>query len=221
MLYSIVKKYTQNFDGIPVANVTLKIHVFSMKLKAKVEMKKGFDFILESYPLEENHQFEERLTAKIYYFYKKKTLKELLLELNACEKFITWAGNMTIEKVVKTCHSGDWLLWLAQKINMEIRPLIPANELPGVTSSRLWKDEMSKKAIEVAKAFSVGKATSLELKVADALKAEAEAAYALLSNTYGAYTYGTDARTQDELKTADICRKYIGQHIIDKVNGLL
>jgi len=70
MLYSIVKKYTQNFDGIPVANVTLKIHVFTMKLKAKVEMKNGHDFILESYPLEENHQFEERLTASIYNYYK-------------------------------------------------------------------------------------------------------------------------------------------------------
>ena len=69
MLYTTVKKYNQIFDGIPVAFVTLKIHLITMKLKAKVEMKSGIVFHLESVPSEENHQFEERIENEVYHRY--------------------------------------------------------------------------------------------------------------------------------------------------------
>ncbi|HOE39385.1 MAG TPA: hypothetical protein PLG05_08150 [Bacteroidales bacterium] len=69
-MYTLVKRYIQNFDGIPVAEVTMKIHFFTLKLKAEVKMINGGGFILKSYPLEENHEFEGRLEIAIYNYYK-------------------------------------------------------------------------------------------------------------------------------------------------------
>jgi hypothetical protein len=65
MFYSLVKKYTQNFNGIPLATVVLKVHIFNMKLKADVKMLNGNSFILESYRFEENYQFEKRIEIEI------------------------------------------------------------------------------------------------------------------------------------------------------------
>jgi hypothetical protein len=104
------------------------------------------------------------------------------------------------------------------------------------------KDERSIKAVEAAIAFGEGNITRGELDAvaaaatyaaddaavaayaavaaaaaAYAVAAAAAAAYAVAAATYAA----TDARTKNQLETADICRKYIGQLIIDKVNEIL
>lgn len=70
MFYTLVKKYEQNFDGKVVAVVTLKINIITTKLRANVEMKNGLKFILESFLLEENHEFEKRLAIEIYSHYR-------------------------------------------------------------------------------------------------------------------------------------------------------
>ena len=43
---------------------------------------------------------------------------ELLKSLKACEDAVLWAGDKTIEEIVDTCHRGDWLLWLAKKLDI-------------------------------------------------------------------------------------------------------
>jgi hypothetical protein len=227
-----------------------------------------------------------------------KTFKELLIELRACSDARKWAVDMPIEEIVTTCHRGDWLLWLAQKVNIPLKELTLAKGYCAKTVIHLMKDERSIKAVEAAIAFGEGNITRGELDAdavaayaadaaaaayaadaaayaadaadaaayaADAADAADAAAYAAdaadaaaaaaaaaaayaaavaayaaayaaavaayaaavaayaadaadaATDAYDAY----DARTKNQLETADICRKYIGQLIIDKVNEIL
>ncbi len=187
-----------------------------------------------------------------------KTFKELLIELRACSDARKWAVDMPIEEIVTTCHRGDWLLWLAQKVNIPLKELTLAKGYCAKTVIHLMKDERSIKAVEAAIAFGEGNITRGELDAAyaaayaaaDAAAADAAAAYAAAyaayaatyaaayAATYAAYAatyaaayaatyaaayaaYATNTRTKNQLETADICRKYIGQLIIDKVNEIL
>ena len=140
-----------------------------------------------------------------------KTFKEYLKSLNACQPAVEWAGDKPIEQVVAECHHGDWLLWLAKKCGVELQPLTLAKGHCANTVRHLMTDERSLKAVDVAIAFGEGKATREEL---DTAAADAYAA----SNAYAA-AHAAYAANQQE--TADICRKYIGELIIQKVNQTL
>lgn len=134
-----------------------------------------------------------------------ETLKELLIELRACSDAREWAADMTIKQVVEKCHRGDWLLWLAKKIDIGLQPLTLAKGHCANTVRHLMKDERSIAAVDMAIAYGEGRATLEELN----------AAYAAAYDAYAA------AYAANRLKTADICRQYIGQLIIDKVNEML
>jgi hypothetical protein len=106
------------------------------------------------------------------------TFKELLIQLNACGPAIDWAGDMTIEQVVADCHRGDWLLWLAQRVGVEKRPLTLAKALCAKTVVHLMKNESSVKAVDVAERYGMGEAADEELSAAAAYAAYAAADYA-------------------------------------------
>jgi hypothetical protein len=166
-----------------------------------------------------------------------KTFKEYLKSLNACEPAVEWAGDKPIEQIVAECHRGDWLLWLAKRCGVELQPLTLAKGHCANTVRHLMTDERSLKAVDVAIAFGEGKATREELDdAADAAYAAyaaaayaahaadaAHAAYAAAADAahaaYAAAAYAAHAANQQE--TADICRKYIGELIIQKVNQIL
>ena len=170
-----------------------------------------------------------------------KTFKELLIELRACSEAREWAEDKTIEQVVEQCHRGDWLLWLARKVDIGLQPLTLAKGHCANTVRHLMKDESSIKAVDIAIAFGEGKATREELEAAayaagdaayayaayaaaaagdaDAYAAAAAYAYAAADDAYAeAAVY---AKKENQIQTANICRKYIGDLIIDKVNELL
>lgn len=128
-----------------------------------------------------------------------KNFKELLQELNACQEGVKWVQDMPIEEFVKTCHRGDWLLWLAQKVGLDLRTLTLADARCAKTVVHLMKDESSIKAVEVKERFGEGKATLEELNTgaataeaaSDALEFSTEASsdaatYAAAAATYGA-----------------------------------
>ena len=157
-----------------------------------------------------------------------KTFKDLLTELRACDEALVWAGDMTIEEVVEKCDRGDWLLWLATKIDIGLQPLYLAKGHCAKTVYHLIKDERGRKAIDVAIAFGEGRATKEELDtVAIAVYAAATATYAAVyavaktAAVYATTTTAAYAKNKNQLETADICRKYIGQLIIDKVKLIL
>jgi len=174
--------------------------------------------------------------------------KELLEDLNACEEAREWAQAKTIEQVIADCHRGDWMLWLAKKVDIGLRPLTLAKGHCAATVLHLMKDERSKTAVEVAIKYGNNEASDSELKMAAAAAAAADAdaydayaAYAAAAAAYAAYAaaaaaaaayaddaaaayaaaYAADAKQKNQMQTADICRLYIGQLIIEKVNQIL
>ena len=178
-----------------------------------------------------------------------KPFKQLLIELNACEDAREWADDKSIEEAVNTCPRGDWMLWLAKKVNVGIRPLTLAKGKCANTVRHLMKDERSIKAVDSAIDFGNGLIEESELRAAyaaDAAAAAAYAAYAAYSAAYAAYAadaaaaaaayaayaayaaayaayaaYAAAARIKNQLLTADICREIIGDEIVTKVNELL
>lgn len=173
-----------------------------------------------------------------------KTFKQLLKELNACKEAREWAGDKTTEEAVSECHRGDWLMWLAQKLEVDIKPLTLAKGLCANTVRHLMKDERSLKAVDVAIAFGKGEATIEELDNAriDAYAATATDAYAYAnaanaanaaasdaaSDTaayaaYAAAAYAADnaaaVRKENQLLTANICREVLGDIIIEIVKN--
>ena len=133
------------------------------------------------------------------------TFKELLIELDACKLAREWAGDMPIEEVVASCHRGDWLLWLAKRVDADFQLFTLAKGHCANTVRHLMKDDRSINAVDVAIAFGEGKATREELDTA--ADAAADAAYT--------------AYAANRQQTADICREYIGESLIQKVNQLL
>jgi hypothetical protein len=169
-----------------------------------------------------------------------KTFKHLLIELNACKEAVKWAQDKTIKEVVEQCHRGDWLLWLAQKVDIGLQPLTLAKGHCANTVRHLMEDESSLKAVDTAIAYGEGKVSIEELNAAtDAIAADAIAADAIASAAasaayaaaYAAASAAADAiayaaasaasKKENQMLTADICRKYIGDLIIDKVNKLI
>jgi hypothetical protein len=150
------------------------------------------------------------------------TLKELLIKLDACEEAREWARDMPIEEIVSTCHRGDWLLWLAKKVDVDLRLRTLAKGHCANTVRHLMTDERSIKAVDVAIAFGEGKATREELDAAAYAAyaaAGADAAYAAAYAADADAAYAAAAANRQQ--AADICRKYIGEALIEKVNQLL
>jgi hypothetical protein len=171
-----------------------------------------------------------------------KTFNQYLKSLEACQTAIDWAGDKTIEQVVADCHRGDWLLWLAKKCGVELQPLTLAKAHCANTVRHLMTDERSIKAVDVAIAFGEGRATRDELDTAAYANARAAAAAYASAAAYAAAdvaaaaaaavaadvaaaaydaTAAAAARDANRLQTADICRQYIGDLIIQKVNSIL
>ncbi len=154
-----------------------------------------------------------------------RTLKELLEQLCACSPAIEWAGDKTIEEVVKECHRGDWLLWKGYMLGVDERKLFLARGHCANTVRHLMKDERSIKLADTVIAYGEGKATKEDLEIASSAYSYPSASAALAA--YSAYcatlaaALAADDRAQNQLQTADICREHIGKLIIDKVNELL
>ena len=163
-----------------------------------------------------------------------KTFKEYLKSVDACQSAIDWAGDKPVEQVVAECHRGDWLLWLAKKCGVELQPLTLAKGHCANTVRHLMTDQRSTRAVDVAIAFGEGRATRQELDAAAraayaaaytdaaadcaayaAADAAADADYAADAAAVASAAYSAYSANRQE--TADICRKYIGELIIQKV----
>jgi len=174
-------------------------------------------------------------------------MKELLLKLRACKEAVEWAGDKTAKEIIDTCHRGDWLLWLAYKLEVDDRPFTLAKGHCANTVRHLMKDKRSIKAVDAAIAYGNGEISKEELKdssyasyaayyaadasyaasayaasaasAADASYAASFAASAASCASYAA-SYAASAyadRKSNELETADICRKYLGKLILEKL----
>ena len=153
-------------------------------------------------------------------------MKDLLLKLKACKEAVEWAGNKTAEEIIDTCHRGDWLLWLAYKLEVDDRPLMLAKGHCANTVRHLMKDERSVEAAYAAIAYGNGEISKEELNVAayasyDAYYSAASAAYSAADAAYSAdaayYAAAAADSKSNQIETADICRKYLGKLILEKL----
>ena len=160
------------------------------------------------------------------------------------------------------CPRGDWMLWIALKLGVNIKILTLAKVHCALTMKHLIKDKRSIKALEVALKFANNKATLKELKIAanvanvaaDAAADDADvaayvantaadvantaayavnaaanadnaayaaadaAAYAVNAAANAAYDVADAAKIKNQLKTANICRKYLTESVCEIIN---
>ena len=121
----------------------------------------------------------------------------------------------TFEEAWQNCPRGDWMLWIAQKVGVNIRTLTLAKGYCAKTVIHLMKDERSVNAVKTSIRFGRYLATKEELYAAsdaadDAYDAasDADAASAAASAVYDA------SAARNRLKTADICRKYLTKDVL-------
>ena len=144
-------------------------------------------------------------------------MKYEISKYNPCREAIQFRAKYdSFEEAWNACERGDWMLWLAHQIKVDLRVLTLAKGRCAELVIDLLEDERSIKAIKIAIAFGEGKATRKELDdAADAANAAADAyAYA-----YAATSYVAAVAAEKEIfkKSAQICREVFG----DKVTKLL
>ena len=162
-------------------------------------------------------------------------LKYKLKEMSACNEAIGWVGDRTPEQAWNECERGDWMLWIAQKKDVDLRKLTLAKARCSKLAIHFMKDERSRKAVEVAERFGLGLATREELdearNAAAAADADADAAAyaasaAAVYAAAGAAAYAADAYAADAGATAarknilkqcaDICREILSDEIMEE-----
>ena len=150
---------------------------------------------------------------------KTKKHIEFLRSLKACSTAIEFAETQySFEDAIKNCPRGEWLLWLAQKMNCDLRLLTLAKGKCAETVIHLMKDERSINAVKVAIDFGEGKSTLEELKAyayASAASAAAAAAFAV-AYAFADSADSADAKEKNRLKTAEICRDSLSTFLIEK-----
>src|SRR3990167_1837894 len=101
------------------------------------------------------------------------------------------------EEAWNNCSRGDWMLWIALKLGVDIKILTLAKVHCALTIKHLIKDKRSINALEVALKFTNNKATLKELKISadDAHIAAVYAGDDVVTNT--AAVYAADAVSVD------------------------
>ena len=149
-----------------------------------------------------------------------------LKKLNACPDAIEWAKTQKSFKVAwENCERGDWMLWLAQKLDVDDRKLTLAKALCAKQVEHLMKDKRSTDALEACFRYAKGEITREELDKfandahtayasdADAYAAASYAAYAAADASDASYFY---ARLESLKRSADICREILTKEVLEK-----
>lgn len=153
---------------------------------------------------------------------------------NACKGGIKSVGEFSAKEFWDNCQRGDWLLWWAQKVNIDIRLLTLAKARCAETVIHLMKDDRSKEAVRVAISYGQGFATKDKLKDASDAASDAAAyasdaasdaaAYAANAANAAAYAanaafyasdYISDVWLDHLKKCADIVRAVISYEIVE------
>jgi hypothetical protein len=107
-----------------------------------------------------------------------KTTKAILTELDACSEAVKWAGRKTHKQAWETCKRGDWLLWIADRFDVDRKLLVLAACGCARTVLKYVPvgEDRPRIAIETAEAWTRGEAMIDQVR--SAAYAAAYAAYA-------------------------------------------
>ena len=149
-----------------------------------------------------------------------KSTKDILTKLGACTEAVKWAGRKTPKKAWETCKRGDWLLWIASKLDIDRKKLVLAACACARTALKYVPvgEDRPRIAIETAEAWTRGEATIEQVRTAAyAASAAADAAYAAARAAYAASAAAHAAAHAAARKDiADIVRKIIPFSVICK-----
>ena len=129
-----------------------------------------------------------------------KTTKAILAELGACPEAVKWAGRKTHKKAWETCKRGEWLLWIAGRLDIDRKLFVLAACGCARTALKYVPDgeDRPRMAIETAEAWVRGEATIGQVRSA----ANAAASYAA-SHAADAAPSAADAATYVAQAAAD------------------
>lgn len=120
-------------------------------------------------------------------------MKTDISKLNPCSDGAKYYESQPDFKTAwENCQRGDWMLWLASKIEVDRRTITLAKGLCAKTVLHLMKDERSIKAVEVAIEYGKGTVTDDALRrsytnASCAADAAAVTVYAASGSVYAAY----------------------------------
>ena len=110
-----------------------------------------------------------------------KTTK--LLKLSACREAIEWVKSQkSPEESWQNCHRGDWMLWLAKKLDVDDRLLTLAKATCANQVRHLIKDQRSLDALDACFRYAKGELTREELNT-----------YASAASVASSYAYAANA----------------------------
>ena len=134
-----------------------------------------------------------------------------LEKINACCEAREWvATQKNYKEAWQNCERGDWMLWLAKRLDVDDRKLTLAKFKCANQVRHLMKDSRSIAALDAAERYGNGEINRDELNTATA------AAYAAYAAAAAAYAAAADAdadayaaRKKNQLQTANICREFL------------
>ena len=147
-----------------------------------------------------------------------------LKELHACWEAVKWVGRRGIKTAWRDCKRGDWMLWLAGKLDID-RKLLVLAACDCAEQSLIYVpkgEDRPAKAIQVARNWCNGTASIDDVRAAkrnaaayaayaaDAADAADAAAAAVYADAAAAYASETSLNT-----SADLVRKRIPVEMIE------
>ena len=117
-----------------------------------------------------------------------KTTKAILTELGACSEAVKWAGRKTHKQAWETCKRGDWLLWIADRFDVDRKLLVLAACGCARTVLKYVPvgEDRPRIAIETAEAWTRGEAMIDQVRSAADAASAAHALYAAEAAAYAA-----------------------------------
>ena len=167
-----------------------------------------------------------------------------LEKLSACREAIEWVKDQkSPEKAWQNCHRGDWMLWIAKKLDVDDRLLTLAKATCANQVRSLMTDQRSLDALDACFRYANGELTREELNTfayaaydaaSDAADAADYADYAAYYAAAAAYAASADAaaaaaddaasataaRKESLKKSADICREILTDVVLQKYKNI-
>jgi hypothetical protein len=166
---------------------------------------------------------------------------------NPCKEGLKYyESKASYEQAWNDCECGDWMLWIAYKLGVDDRIHTRAKALCANTIRRLMTDKRSTDAIDAALRYADGKISREELNkyaadaaaafadadAASSVYADAAAAAAAVAVVYASSAASSayaDAaagifdisRKDNQLATANICRKVLTEAVFEKARILM
>jgi hypothetical protein len=157
----------------------------------------------------------------------------------------------SFEDAWNACPRGDWMLWIAARLEIDFRTLTLAKSRCARTVIDLMKDKRSINAVEVSEQYGLGTATKEELHKAYKEAVAASYAAPAAAASYAAYaasaaaSYASSAaafsapydasasavadfsataaiaKLNNQQQTADICREILTEEVFKKLKQTL